>query len=146
MKECKKTRGIYVCELHSHLALWGFFNAFPGRGNHGIHAGSHCSNEKNTHLCSNVCPPLCCCARGGVLHVPAQDPRMSLTTTPPLTHYKTDCDSLSSSSFIHLEPVCASAGCPCPIQTKKELQEGRGDEEAQDSWLLSSYLLRVSSL
>lgn len=51
---------------------------------------------------------------------------------PPSHHFKTDQDLLSSPASVHLEPVCASLGCPCPTQTDQELQEGRDDDDDEE--------------
>lgn len=127
---------IYVHELQSRQCPAGHINViFSWKRNHGIHADSHRSEEKNMHLtklCSNaVSPPICCCARGA-LHTRCRGPRMSMRTPPTRPHhYKTDHNLLSSPAPVHLEPVCASPGCSCPTQRDQELQEGRDDDEEE---------------
>lgn len=54
----------------------------------------------------------------------------SYVNAPP-HHDKTDHDLLSSPASVHLEPVCASPGCPCTTQTDQELQEGRDDDKEE---------------
>lgn len=59
--------------------------------------------------------------------------RVLVCQCPRLHHYKTDRDLLSSPASGHLEPVCASPGCPCLTQTDQELQEGKDDDEEEQN-------------
>lgn len=104
------------------ILMW----AFSWKRNHGIHerTGTHTrththTRKKKTNLTlfvSRWVPPICCCLRGRTL---LWDTTVSSPTSPP---YKPTI-ALYISPSVHLEPVCASPGCPCPVQTNKTLQQ-----------------------
>lgn len=121
----------FMCASRGFTVWWHFNESVSWNRNHGIHMNTHTHNQKHTSLSLSLSP-------SHLWLVERWRPDETLLSgSSSVSHPHPHPINLSQGEppsftppipLVHLEPVCASLGRPCPAQTNKPLEQ-RGTDE-----------------